>query len=57
MRAAEQWIRELGYRKIVLESRDVAVGFYERLGYTAENDCVIHGETFICIRMEKWLRG
>lgn len=56
VKEAEQWISELGYRNIVLESRDVAVGFYEKLGYTAEDDCVIHGETFTCIRMEKRLR-
>ena len=50
---AEQWARELGYRTAVLESRDVAVGFYEKLGYTADRSRVIHGGTFPCIPMEK----
>ena len=34
--AAEDWIRERGYGKIVITSRDEAVGFYEKLGYTAD---------------------
>lgn len=55
VKEAEQWIHELGYQKAVLESRDVAVGFYEKLGYISETGNVIHGETFDCIRMEKIL--
>ncbi len=33
---AEHWIREQGFRKIIITSRDAAVGFYEKLGYTAD---------------------
>jgi predicted GNAT family N-acyltransferase len=33
--AAEDWIRELGFRKIVITSQQQAVGFYESLGYIA----------------------
>ena len=29
---AERWIRELGYREVVIDSRIVAVPFYEKLG-------------------------
>ncbi|NWL86652.1 MULTISPECIES: GNAT family N-acetyltransferase [unclassified Paenibacillus] len=36
--AAERWIRELGYRKIVITSQQQAVGFYESLGYAARPD-------------------
>ncbi len=36
MEAAEEWIREKGYKKIIVTSRDEAVGFYEKLGYTAD---------------------
>ena len=50
---AEIRLRELGYKKAVVESRDVAVGFYEKLGYTVTDSGVIHGDTFDCIRMEK----
>lgn len=31
--AAEDWLREKGIKKVIIESRDVAVGFYEKLGY------------------------
>lgn len=34
--SAEEWIREKGYKKIIITSRDEAVGFYEKLGYTAD---------------------
>ena len=49
---AEDWLRELGFLRAVLESRDVAVGFYEKLGYTVTDRRVIRGDTFDCIRME-----
>ena len=45
----------LGCTKAVLESRDTAVGFYEKLGYAAYPDRIIHGGTFTCIYMEKSL--
>ena len=31
---AEKWAFELGYKKIIVDSRLEAVGFYEKLGYT-----------------------
>ncbi len=52
---AEKWAKELGCRKAVLDSRDVAVGFYEKLGYTADYNRIVHGWTFRCIHMEKML--
>ena len=33
---AENWIKEQGFHKIIITSRDAAVGFYEKLGYTAD---------------------
>ena len=53
---AEAWIKEQNYKKIVLESRDVAVEFYKKLGYEIASEHMIHGETFPCIRMEKELK-
>ncbi len=50
---AEQWLRELGFSTAVVESRDVAVGFYKKLGYAVTDAHIIHGDTFDCIRMEK----
>ena len=50
---AEHWAAELGYRKVVLESRVNKQEFYEQLGYVAGSGPVIHGDTFDCVRMEK----
>lgn len=50
--ACEDWAKELGYEKTVLESRDNKVGFYEKLGYKIIGEAV-DGDTFRCIRMEK----
>ena len=55
MAEAEKWLLEMGYIKAVVESRDVAVGFYERIGYETVDDKILHGVTFDCIRMEKSL--
>lgn len=52
---AEKWVKEQGYKKIKLESRDVAVEFYEKLGYAANPEKIIHGENFTCVYMEKIL--
>ena len=55
MSEAESWLRELGFTAAAVESRDVAVGFYQKLGYTVTDTALIHGDTFDCIRMEKTL--
>ncbi len=53
MREAEKWLVELGFEKAVLESRDVAVGFYKKLGYTEVDGTTYFLDPFICVRMEK----
>ena len=55
VRAAEEWARELGYRKTILESRLNKTMFYEKMGYVADENRIIHGETFTCVYMEKSL--
>ena len=55
MREAEDWLAELGFTRAVVESRDIAVAFYERLGYAVTDPALIRGDTFDCIRMEKTL--
>ncbi|MBQ7500321.1 MAG: GNAT family N-acetyltransferase [Clostridia bacterium] len=50
---AEKWIEELGYKNVVIDSRVVAVGFYEKLGYEQVDGRVVKGWTFDCIRMKK----
>ncbi len=57
VREAEEWLGELGCTRAVVESRDAAVGFYEKLGYAVTDPAVIRGDTFDCIRMEKTLAG
>ena len=55
MTACEEWIKELGFRTAVLESRDNKTEFYAKLGYRITGDAFIDGDTFRCIRMEKEL--
>ena len=52
---AERWIAECGYREIVVDSRTVAVGFYEKLGYRKECEDVIRSGVFDCVKMRKSL--
>jgi len=53
VREAEAWARELGFTKAVVESRDNKIPFYESMGYVANLNQKIEGETFTCFRMEK----
>lgn len=34
--AAEQWLKENGVTNIMINSRDTAIGFYEKLGYVTD---------------------
>ena len=52
---AEQWIAELGYKEINIDSRIEAVQFYEKLGYDQDDDTVIKSGNFDCVRMRKTL--
>ena len=53
VREAEDWIRESGYKRIIIDSRIEAVKFYEKLGYERLNDEVIKSGNFDCVRMYK----
>ena len=55
VREAEDWAREQGFKKTVLESRDNKIPFYEAMEYVVDYDQVKEGETFTCYRMEKTL--
>ncbi|MCR4940439.1 MAG: GNAT family N-acetyltransferase [Treponemataceae bacterium] len=50
---AERWIKEIGYKRIVIDSRTVAVKFYEKLGFSITDKEVIKSGDFDCIRMSK----
>ena len=52
---AEQWISELGYKKILIDSRTEVTGFYDKLGYVTEDGRVDTAGTFACVRMHKML--
>lgn len=52
---AEKWIRELDYKDIYLDSRVVAIGFYEKLGYAAVDNKIIQSWKFDCRRTHKEL--
>ena len=53
VKEAETWSRELGFTTAVVESRDNKIPFYESMGYVADMERKIEGETFTCFRMEK----
>ena len=55
MEDAETWIGELGYRQITIESRVGKTAFYESLGYVISDASVIHGDTFDCVAMSKYV--
>lgn len=51
--AAEEWIRELGYSEICMDSRITAVDFYRKLGYSLVSDEVYISGPFECVMMRK----
>lgn len=53
IQAAEEWLKELGISKVIITSRDEAVGFYEALGYTADYSKVEDVGIFNIIYTEK----
>jgi len=55
VREAERWIGECGFREVEIDARDVAVGFYEKLGYELVDGAVYKSGPFDCVRMRKAL--
>lgn len=52
---AEKWLKEKGVRKVIITSRDEAVGFYEKLGYTVDWSRQQTGGVFTIVYTEKEL--
>lgn len=52
---AEKWIKELGYKQIIIDSRTEVVGFYEKLGYKLVDGNVKQNSVFECVCMKKCL--
>lgn len=55
IREAELWIAECGFREVIIDARDVAIGFYEKLGYEAVDNVLFKSGPFDCVRMRKQL--
>ena len=53
VREAEKWAWELGFTKSVIHIREQKVGFYKKLGYTADETKTYKGEVFTCVPMER----
>lgn len=54
MEEAEKWIKELGYKKIIIDSRIEAIDFYKKCGYKlVDSKTKPDTKTFECTRMEK----
>ncbi|MBQ9708524.1 MAG: GNAT family N-acetyltransferase [Firmicutes bacterium] len=52
---AENWSRDLGYSKVMLESRDNKVDFYRKQGYVGDEKNTFFKDPFWCVMMEKSL--
>lgn len=55
IQAAEEWFAERGVKKIFINSRTEAVGFYEKLGYVPDPAKITGSGAFQCIMTEKIL--
>ena len=53
--AAEEWIKELGYSEIIIDSRLEVIPFYEKIGFKKVDGSIIKSGEFECIRMNKIL--
>lgn len=54
--AAEENLKELGVEKVIITSRDEAVGFYQALGYTPDHNQTVETGIFNIIYTEKYLK-
>lgn len=52
---AEKWLKELGAKKVVINSRIAAVKFYEKLGYIADYNKKSGSGLFECVETQKEL--
>lgn len=50
---AERWLREKGITRILINSREAALGFYEKLGYIPDFSKRSGSGDFCCVMMEK----
>lgn len=54
--AAEQWLEEKGITKVLINSREAALGFYKKLGYVPDFSQRTGSGDFCCVMTEKSLK-
>ena len=52
---AEKWLKEMGAKKVLINSRTAAVRFYEKLGYKPDWNKTSGSGLFECVETEKIL--
>ena len=52
---AEKWLKEMGAKKVLINSRKAAVRFYEKLGYKPDWNKTSGSGLFECVETEKIL--
>lgn len=57
IKAAEEWFKENGVKKIVISSREAALNFYLKLGYTPDYTKTSGTGLFKCVMVEKVIGG
>lgn len=50
---AENWMRENGVTEVFINSREEAIGFYEKLGYIPDYTQKSGGGNFVCVMTSK----
>ncbi len=55
IREAERWLKERGVERVRINARKEALGFYEKLGYTADPASESGSGRFVCVMTEKKL--
>ena len=55
IKAAEEFLKEKGVSKVLINSREKALGFYEKLGYTPDDSTRSGEGEFVCIMTSKQL--
>lgn len=53
--AVEDWIKSEGYKKVIINSREPVLGFYESLGYVPDHSTRVGNGIFSTIETEKTL--
>lgn len=53
IKEAENWLRDMGAKKVVINSREAALNFYIKQGYTPDYSTKSGGGIFVCVEVSK----